>query len=92
MCDKAVNVCLPALKFVSNWFVPNKMLKKSDNVIFSNDDMSLDDIDSNIVTFFSDSIGLNTIDLNNVILDDDNFDGDNPETIIHVRLMACCNK
>ena len=27
MCDKAVDVCLPALKFVPDWSVTNKMLK-----------------------------------------------------------------
>ena len=28
MCDKATDACLPALKFVPNWFVTNKMLEK----------------------------------------------------------------
>ena len=32
-------------------------------------------------------MGLNTVDLNNINLDDDH-----PETIIHVRLMAWCNR
>ena len=27
MCDKATDACLPALKFVPNWFVTNKMLE-----------------------------------------------------------------
>ena len=29
---------------------------------------------------------------NNINLYDDNFDDDDPETIIHVRLMAWCNR
>ena len=37
-------------------------------------------------------MGLNAINLNNIILEDDNFDEDDPETIIHVRLMACHNR
>ena len=28
----------------------------------------------------------------NINLDDDNFDVDDPETIIHVRLMTWCNR
>ena len=27
MCDKAVDDCLAALKFVSDWFVTRKMIK-----------------------------------------------------------------
>ena len=32
------------------------------------------------------------VDLNNISLGGDNFDDDNPETIIHVRLMVWCNR
>ena len=39
------------------------MLEELDNVIFSNDDINIDDIYSDIVTFFSDDMGLVTIDL-----------------------------
>ena len=28
MCDKAVDSCLAALKFVPDWFVGSKMIKK----------------------------------------------------------------
>ena len=34
---------------------------------------------------------VNTIDLNNINLDEDLFE-DDPETIVHVRLMAWYNK
>ena len=89
ICDKAV-VFLPTLKFVSDWFVTNKMLEKS-YVAFSNDDRVFANEDSDNATFFSDDISLNTIDLN-INLDDANFDKDDLETIIHVRLMAWHNK
>ena len=36
-------------------------------------------------------MGLNTIDFDDINLDDVNCDGDDPETIIHVRLMAWCS-
>ena len=57
-------------------------------MVFSNDEIDLDDIDSDIVTFFSDGMGLVTIDLNNISLDDCNFDEDDPETVIQIKHMA----
>ena len=53
MYDKAVDACLPALKFVPGWFVTNKMLVKLDDAVFSNDDIAFFNIDSNNVIFFS---------------------------------------
>ena len=49
--------------------------------VFSNDDIIFGDIDSDIVTFFSNGIVLNSIMLNNVNLDDDNLHNCNPKTI-----------
>ena len=42
--------------------------------------------------FFSDEMGIVSVDLNNINFDDVNFDGDDPETIIHVRLKAWRNR
>ena len=36
LCDKAVDAFLPALKFVPDCFVTNKMLEKLDVAVFSN--------------------------------------------------------
>ena len=36
------------------------MLKNFYDVVFSNDDIGMDDIDSDIVTFFSEDMGHNT--------------------------------
>ena len=63
MYDKAVNTSLPALKFV----------------VFSNDDIIFVNVDPDNGTFFSDDMGLNLIYLNNINLDDDSFDGYDPE-------------
>ena len=41
MCGKAVHTFLPTLKFVSNWFDTNKMLKILAGVVLSNNDKSL---------------------------------------------------
>ena len=90
--DKAGDACVPALKFVPDWFNTNEMLEKLGNVVLSNGDIDLDDIDCDTVTFFSDGIGLVTIEFNNINLDDYNFDEGDTETIIHVRLMTWCNR
>ena len=68
------------------------MLKGFDNAVFFNDDIVFVNAYSVNVTFFSDDIGLAMVDLNDVSLDDDNFDNDDPEIIIHVRFMAGCNR
>ena len=67
MCDKAVDGYLPELKFVLDWLVANKIIKKLDNIVFSNYDIDLD-IDSDIVTFFSNGMYLVTTDFNNITL------------------------
>ena len=58
------------------------MIQKFDNAVFSNDYMA-----SDIVTFFSNNIGLNSVNLNNINLDDVNFDDYDPKTINRVRFM-----
>ena len=64
------------------------MLEKFDGVEFSNDDIDLDYLGSDIVTFFTDGMSLSTIDLNNFNLHYANLDEYNRETIIHVRFTA----
>ena len=87
MYDKKVDACVSALKFAPDCLATSKMLEMLNDVLFSNDD-----IDSDIPTFFRDDTGINNIDLNNINRNGDNFDEADPETIIHVRLMAWCNK
>ena len=83
MCDKAVDACLSALKFVPDWLGLSKIPEILDNVIFSNDDIDLDYIGSDIVTIFSDDMDINTVGINNINLDDIDL-----EIMIHVRLSA----
>ena len=91
MCDKAFDSFLPTLKLALDWFVTSKMIKKFD-VIFSNDDIIFISEDSGNVTFSSNEMGILSTDLNDINLDDVNFDEDDPEAIIHVRLMAWRNR
>ena len=66
--DKAVDAFLPTLNFVLDWYITSKMLEKLDNVVFSNDDIDLNYIDSDINTFFSNDMGQNIIDIIIIIL------------------------
>ena len=88
LCDKVIQVFLSTLKFVPGWFVTNTMPEKLDNAVIFNDDIFCIDVDSNIIIFLSHDMGFDTINLNNITLDNDNFDENYPETIIHFRLMA----
>lgn len=45
------------------------------------------------VLISSDDIGIVNVDVNNMSLEDnDKFENNNPETIIHVRVTTWCNK
>ena len=95
MWDKAIGFNLIILKFVSDWFVTNKMLEKLDDYLFCNDDIFFHDADSNIITFLIDDIntkGFNTKGFHNINLDKNDFDDDDPETNSHVRLMTWHNR
>ena len=37
-------------------------------------------------------MGILSVDLNNINLNDANFDDNDPETIVHVRILAWCNQ
>ena len=75
MYDKAIDSFLPTLKFVPDWFVTSKIIKKLDDDLFSNDDIIIFvNEDSNYVTFCSFEIGIVSVDLNNINLDVVNYD------------------
>ena len=61
MWDKGVDACLLILKFVTDWFVTNKVPTKIDDVVLSNGESTDKDFDNN--TFVSDNMDLNTVDL-----------------------------
>ena len=91
MRDNAADAFLWMLKFISDWFVTNKTVEKLGDIEFSSDDTVFDNVDSD-VTFFNDDMVLVNTDLYNVCLDEVNFDDDDPEAIIHARLIVQCNR
>ena len=84
MCNKAVDNCLAALKFVPDWSVTNKLIKKLSTALYADGNKLYFNEDSDNVTFICNEIGIFNLDLNNINLDDTNYDEDDADTIIHV--------
>ena len=81
MCDKAVDDCLAVLKFVSDWFVTSKMIKKLFTALYADEDTLYFNEDFGNVVFSCNEIGTRNIDLNCINLDDNNLDEDDPDPL-----------
>ena len=88
MCDEAVDDFLPTLNFLPDWFVTGKMIKRLFTASYADENMVYFDEDFGNVVFNSNEMDILNIDLNCINLDDNNFDEDDLDTIIHVRLLA----
>ena len=89
MCDEAVDDGLAALNFISDWFVTSKMLKKFDNALHTNDGILFYNEGFDKFMFVADQRHILAVDLDKVNLaNGNNFDENDPDTIIHVRLLA----
>ena len=84
MCDEAVDDCLVALKFISDWFVRSKIIK---NVLLLCSQMITYPLFGNAI-FSCNEMGILNTDLNHINLDDTSHKEDDPEIIIHIRLLA----
>ena len=87
MCDEAIDDYLAALKIIPDWLVTSKMIKKLFNALYIEDNILYFSEDPCNVVFSCNEMDIFNIDLNNIDLDN-NFDEDDPDTIILVRLLA----
>ena len=87
MCDEAVDDSLAALKLIPDWFVTSKMIKELFTALYADENILYFNEDSGNVLFSYNEMGILNIDLNNINLDD-NFDEDDHDTIILIRLLA----
>ena len=87
MCSEDVNNFLPTLNFVPNWFITSKMIKKLFTDLYADENILYFDDNFRNVLFNCNQMGILNINLNNINLDN-NFDEDDPDTIIHVRFLA----
>ena len=88
MCDEAADDFLPTLNFVPNYFVTSKLIKKLFPASYVDVNILYFDEDFGNVVFNCNEIGILKIDLNCINLDDNNFDEDDPDTIILIKLVT----
>ena len=81
MCDEAVDDSVAALKLAPDWFVTTKMIKKLLNALYADNNMLYFNEDFGNVAFSCNEMGILNIDLNIINLDN-NFDEEDPDTII----------
>ena len=80
MCDPAVDDCPSALRFASDWFVTDKMIRKLHETLFANYILLFDE-DFGKVTFCDDKMAILSLDLDKSSLDDVDFYESAPETM-----------
>ena len=90
MCDEAAADFLAALKLIFNWFVTSKMIKKLYTLLYADDGLLFYE-NSGDVIFCCNEIGILSVCLNNINLDN-KFDVDDPDTIIVIRLLTWHSK
>ena len=74
--------------FVPDWFVTSKMIKKLFTALYADENIIYFDEDFGNVISNCNEKGILNIDPNCINLDDDDFDENDPDTIILVRLLA----
>ena len=86
MCDQAVNDSLAALKLITDWFVTSKIIKKLFTDLYADEDILYINEDSGDAGFIYDEMDVVNVNLNNINVDN-NFDEEDPNTIIHNSLL-----
>ena len=86
-CDEAVDDSLAAMKLIPDWFFTSKMIKNLFTASYADENILYFNDDSGNVVFSCNEMGILNIDINNINLDN-NFDEDDPGTIILIRLLS----
>ena len=68
------------------------MIKRLLTAVYAAENILYFNKDSSNVVFNCNGMGILNIDLNNINLDDTNYDEDDPDTIILIRLLASHTK
>ena len=89
ICDEAVDDRLVALKLIPDGFVASKMLEKFDNALRAIDDVLFYNEDFHKAILITNQRHILAVDLDKIDLDNDNnYDKDDPDTIIRLRLLT----
>ena len=87
MCYEAVDNSLATWKLILNWFVTSRMIKNLFTALYADENILYFNEDSGNVVFNCNEMGIFNIDLNNINLDN-NFDEEDPDTIILIRFLV----
>ena len=87
LCDEAVDDSLAALKLMPDGFVTSKMIKGLYNALYADENILYFNQDSGNLVFSCNEMHVFNIDLNNINLDN-NFDKDDPDTIVLIKLLV----
>ena len=87
MCNEAVDDSPVAMKPIPNWFVTSKIIEKLYTALYADENIPYFNENSGDVTYCCNEMGILTTDLNNINLGN-NFDKDDLDTIILIRLLA----
>ena len=88
MCDEAGDDSLAGFKFLLDWFFTSKMIKKLLTALYAVENILYFYENSGDDMFSCNEIDILNIDLKNINFGDTNYNEDDPETIIHVKLLA----
>ena len=88
MCGNVVDNSIAVLKLILDWFLTSKMIKKLFTALYGDKHILSFNEGSSNVLFNCNGMGILNIDLKKINLDN-NFDEDDPDTIIVIRLLAC---
>ena len=75
------------MKPISDWRILSKIIKKLYNALYADDGLLFNDENSVDVIFCCNEMGILSVNLNNINLDN-NFDKDDPNTIILIKLFG----
>ena len=87
MCNEAVVDSLATLKLIPDWLVTSKMIKNLYISLYAYENILYFNKDSGYVVFSCNGMGILIKDLNYINLDS-NFDEDDPDNIVLIRLLA----
>ena len=87
ICDEAVGDSLAALKLIPDWFVTSKMIRELFTALYADENILCFNEDSGNVVFSCNEMVILNIARNNINRDN-NFDEDDLDTIILIKLLA----
>ena len=88
MRDEAVDDFLAASTFIPRWFATSKMINNRFTALYADKNMLYFNEYCGNAILSSNETGILNIDLNDINFDDTNYNDHDPETIIHIRLLA----